>query len=579
MHARLVGMAVWAVSMVAAAQNLEVIVVPAVALDASAPHFAVNGRATIFKAIARGGNGSYLYEWDFDDDGTYDFSATTTNRYRLDARFTYPNQASDRLFQARVRVTSNAQVFTARYPVQVFTDVPTDPNAATARQLQVLRAIVIENALWFLHTQLSRSGNEADPLTGAQVTGTLANGTPHLNAAGALEALARNGHLAAFPPAAIGPIPRPAENAARWATDPFAEDAYRLLNGLLAGSQVVTVAAADEANDVGFYPTTTRTPIPGTDDGFGLLLGTYTGDQSNGGTMALLRALSFLKLKGYTAQVGDVNRVLGRSFEFLTQQYVDSVVWAQNEAGTLPGSWYYSPNANSDLPNELGMGAMEAVQALWAVDTYLRDDGVIVPNLARTRATSYVTQVFKPCPAGGSGISYFATAGANCDLAQTYLPFFLYAWGGAPGFSVTDSRLAHPGFSLLSNPTRGQLRTNYNSVLTFITNTFPNGQSSNNYGWDLGYVVAGDFGRTDGQADLFNMLHLMRATRAHEPEVATLGGQDFYRAFTRYLVNNQAAAGDFNWVYSLGVLARRQQRQRPWPDVAGGGGGPHPLSR
>ena len=40
------------------------------------------------------------------------------------------------------------------------------------------------------------------------------------------------------------------------------------------------------------------------------------------------------KLKGYTAQVGDANRVLGRSFEFLTQQYVDSVVWAQNEAGT-----------------------------------------------------------------------------------------------------------------------------------------------------------------------------------------------------------------------------------------------------
>src|SRR5688572_24441712 len=101
----------------AAAQNLEAIPVPHVALDASAPHFAYNGRATTFKAIARGGSTEWVVDWDFEGDGTWDNTRTVTNRYDLSARFTYPDQATSTTFTARVRVTSGAETATAEYPV------------------------------------------------------------------------------------------------------------------------------------------------------------------------------------------------------------------------------------------------------------------------------------------------------------------------------------------------------------------------------------------------------------------------------------------------------------------------------
>lgn len=552
MNARSVVLAAFTLAAVAQAQNLELIVVPAVPLDATAPHFAYNGHATTFKAIARGGNGAYTYEWDFTGDGIYDFSATTSNRYRLDTRFTYPNQAADVRFTAKVRVTSNGQTITALYPVQVFTDVPADPNAATPRQLQVMRAITIDDALWYLHGQLARSGNEADPLIGAQVTGTFpsASSIQNIMNGNYLEALVRNGRYAAFPPAYLGNMPDPVQNAARWATDPYAEDAMRVLNSLLANVSVVGVTAADEANDTGFYPTVTRTPLPGTDDGIGLLLGTAGAlDATLSGISALLRALAFSRLSGFVAQVGDANRVLGKPLELITQQLVDGLVWAQNDSGARLGSWYYTANTGNDLINELGIGTTDALQALWAVDTYMRNDGVIVPNLARARATAFMQATMRNCAEGGMGLPYFASVPTNCDLAQSFVPLFALGWGGANTFSATDTRLAFPSFFGL---TRGQLRTLYNSNLTFLTNTFPSGQVSNNLGWDLGYVVNGDFSRTDGQGVIANMLHLMRSARAVEPEVTSLGANDFYRSFTRYLVRNQANTGTVQWVYSLG---------------------------
>ena len=159
----------------AEAQNLRVLPVPWVATDATIPHQAYNGHATTFKAIARGGNGTYAVEWDFEGDGTYDVTFTRTNRYDLSTTFTYPVQATTTTFQARVRVTSNAQTVTGTYPVRVFADVPTDPNTASDRQLQVMRSVAVDDGLWYLHNQLTRSGNEEDALTGAQAIGSLAN--------------------------------------------------------------------------------------------------------------------------------------------------------------------------------------------------------------------------------------------------------------------------------------------------------------------------------------------------------------------------------------------------------------------
>lgn len=177
----------------ALAQSVRVIPVPVVSNDLTAPHAAYDGHATTFKAIARGGNGTWLVEWDFEGDGTFDSSRSTTDRYDLSERFTYPNVTSDTEFAAVVRVTSGSEVSLGTYRVHVFAGVPADPNLATARQLQVMRSVVIDDSLWFLHTQMTRSGNEADSLTGARATGSLNGPEPILAEGEFLEALAATG--------------------------------------------------------------------------------------------------------------------------------------------------------------------------------------------------------------------------------------------------------------------------------------------------------------------------------------------------------------------------------------------------
>ena len=544
MNALKVGL--WSVcfSAVSFAQGLQVIPVPWTALDPTVPHAAYNSHATTFKAIARGGNGTYLVEWDFNGDGVFDYSVSTTNRYNLSTRFTYPNQAFDLDMVATVRVTSNGETVVGAYPVHIYADVPANPASATARQLQVMRNVALDDGLWFLHNQLTRTGDETNVLTGATITAVLPVMTTMTSGA-FLEALGRNQHSPAFPPAYIGDQPNPMENAMRWATDPYAEDAARLVNGLLAAATVVGVAAADESNMVGFYPEVTATPIPGTDDGIGLYIGSTPGDQTTGWMANALRGLAVSHLTGYVAQVGDANRVLGRRLEFIIQQLVDGLVWAQNDGGSYPGSWYYTPNANADLMGEYTGGALEVSQALWLTEQAMKGSGVVVPNLAKARLVQYLSQVAIPCAQGGTGVAYFAGF-TTCDISlSAVLPISL-GWVGANGFSATDTRLAFPSYN---GRTRGQLRSLYDASLVYVANAF-GGSTSTTYGWDTGFVEAGDFSRVDGRGDHWSMLHWARAARAVEPELVTFGPNDYARLFTRYLVNNQATNGGWNWTYS-----------------------------
>ncbi len=531
----------------AEAQSLRVLPVPWVATDPTIPHQAYNGHATTFKAIARGGNGTYVVEWDFDGNGVYDFSATRSNRYDLSTTFTYPSQATTTTFQARVRVTSNAQVVTGIYPVRVFADVPLDPNAATDRQLQVMRSVAVDDALWYLHNQLTRSGNEEDALTGAQATGYISQADNTIrNAAtsGFLWSLSLNGHYAAFPPAYIGALPDAADNAARWANDPYAEDAMRVVNGLLLQATIVGVDAASESNLTGFYPEVQQEPIYGTDDGIGIWIGYNAGEQTIYPMGHAVSAFSVAHLGGFVAQVGDANRILGRRFEHVLQQMVDGLVWAQNEAGVV-GSWYYFPNNTSD---DLST-SLWGMTGLWHADEFARGQGVIVPNLVKARLAQYIQSNSNGCGAGITGGSY-TNVGTVCDFTLSAGHVLALGWVGANQFDAADTRVAFPSYNGI---TRGQLRALYNTSLQFINTNFAltsTGQNS----WNMGFVESGNFGRVDGRGNHYGMLHWQDAARAVEPEVVTFGpGNNWARAFSRYLINNQAANGSWNWTFSAAL--------------------------
>jgi PKD repeat protein len=528
----------------AEAQNLRVTPVPWVATDVTIPHQAYNGHATIFKAIARGGNGTYQYRWDFDGNGVYDQALqSTTNRYNLSASFTYPNQTTTTTFQAKLEVTSNGQTVVGTYPVRVFADVPSNPAVATDRQLQVMSSVATDNALWYLHNRMSRSGNEEDSLTGAQITGNIGEQST-ASAAGFLWTLSLNGHFAAWPAAYIGEMPNAAENTQRFRDDPYAEDAARLVNYLVGMGHVVNVAAADESNLTGFYPEVTREPIFGTDDGLGYYVGNSAVDETVYYHGHVLSALAVSRLQGFVSQVGDSTRILGRRYEYVIQQMTDAMVWHQSEAGVV-GSFFYTPNSASDDLSTTLWG----ITGLWHADEFGAAYGIIVPNLAKARLAQFVQSNRNNCPAGGTGGSYATSTDNNCDFGISAAHTLVLGWVFANQFNSADTRLAFPGYNSI---TRGNLRSWYDSSQTFITNTFSSVVAGSS-GWNQGFVVNGDFGRTDGQGCHYCMLHWQDAARSVEPEIVKFGANNWYRQFARYFINNQAGDGGWNWSISLGA--------------------------
>jgi MYXO-CTERM domain-containing protein len=533
----------------AEAQNLRVIPVPWVATDLTIPHQAYNGKATILKAVARGGNGTYTVEWDPEGDGSYNAALTrnTNNRYDLSASFTYPNHATTTTYQARVRVTSNNVSVVGTYPVRIFADVPADPNAASDRQLQVMRSVAVDNGLWYLHAQMTRSGEEEHALSGAQITGHLGNGTAQT--AGYLWALGLNGHFAAWGPAYIGEMRDPADNAARFANDPYGEDAARLINFLLNAATIVGVNAngrPDESNLTGFYPEITAEPIFGTDDGFGIHVGYSAGEQTIYPHGHVLSAFSVMGMQGYVAQVGDATRILGRRFEFILQQMVDAAVYAQNECGE-DGAWNYTPGGCTD---DLSTG-LWAITGLWHADEFARPMGVIVPNVAKVRIVEYIRRNANACPAGGTGGTYHTSSNGTCDFTTSAAHMLVLGWVGSNTFDVNDGRIAFPGYS---GTTRGQLRSQFNTSLTFIGNTFTTSATNGMHGcWNSAIVRDGNFGRTDGFGNHYAMLHWQDAARAVEPEVTAFGVHNWFRQFSRYLINNTLASGNWRWQYDNGT--------------------------
>ncbi len=530
----------------AEAQALRVIPVPWVATDVTIPHQAYNGKATIFKAVARGGTGSYRVEWDFLGDGfggAGDITFDTNNRYDLSRSFTYANQAVTTTFQAKIRVTSppgnpGAGSVVGTYPVRVFADVPANPANATDRQLQVMRSVATDNALWWLHQQMARTTSEEDALAGAQILGNVGG---IAQTAGFLWALGLNGHFAAWGPAYIGDMPNAADNTARFANDPYAEDAARLTNQLLNNMTVIPNVTSDgqpnESNLTGFYPEVNAEPIFGTDDNIGLYLADL---YPMGHSVA---ALSVSLMRGQVAQIGDVNRVLGRKMEFILQQLVDGLVWAQMESNQ-PGAWDYGPNSGTDDLSTTLWG----ITGLWHADEFAKDDGVIVPNFAKVRLVDYIRGNANGCPGGGTGGSYH-TSGTTCDYTVSAAHMLVLGWMGGNQYAANDPRIAFPGYS---GTTRGNLRTQFDSSLVYIGNIFTGSVSGTHGCWNSGVIGGGDFADVNGNGNHYAMLHWQDAARAVIPEQQNFGVHPWFKRYSQYLINNQlnppaANAGSWRW--------------------------------
>ena len=557
------------------------------------PHPAFNGSPTIFKAIARNCAAPIEYAWDFGN-GSSSGTQTTNNRYNLSFAFTYPNQVADVAFTAKIKLISCngaalAEHNEAVYPVMVYGSIffdradashanPVNNIDLTARPEYVANGVgrqwrkrmsdkAIEDGLWQLHNDfINRTGEGLATITANINAPTSAN--PQLAYAGiAMTAMQKRKHKAAYPPGTypVGDsVPYAnwlAENDHRYASDPYAEDLLRLLNYVLTQLTAVGVAAADEADDA-------KTPIPLTNDGVGL---SFSADTTAYHSGMAAEAIATSGLAGTAAQVGDANRVRGRSIEFLAQQITDFLVWHQNDGGSFPGGFFYTANANAqDASTSQWM-----YSALHAMDTAMSVHGVIVNDRAKSRLGTILR--ITPEPVGGKAVSrpYGSTA-------MAYRPEFNGCWS----FQLSAGPLVAMAMLGWNNPqwennngltpidpfigpvTRGQAYVGFRQIFDYIGDDWHGtGGNDCNFGWGRGQWEGGATGylREDTDWNLYSIqwaargLSAVNAVCVGEAEAQDgsgqcIGGsQDWKHQHTVLLVRRQQlSAAGATWVTTRG---------------------------
>jgi hypothetical protein len=375
-------------------QGLEVITVPWVPGNPNVPHDTYNGVSTNFMAIARGGNGTYFYEWDFNGDGTFDYSNTTTNPYDLSITSTYPVQASDRLFIARIRVTSGSETETAEYRVVV--------HEPATLEVKVNRSI--DNALWYLHTTMSRYSS------GGVEYGNFPGQT--LGATGmAAQAWAIQGHKV----------------NGNYSTNPYVEDLQRALNYCLSLTYTHAISMQPAGNP----------------DSNGNGIGLYSSFESPAyETGIVLMALANSGDPGMVADAGLPNTdVAGKSYRDIVQDIADLLSYAQNEADPYRGGWRYGPNSgSSDMSVTqwpvIGLEASEFnpdFSGLIAVPEWVKTelrDNFLIYDQASDGGFGYTSPSSSNVPRTGAGLACHAWVGLSERDApvQAAINFLNSAW-------------------------------------------------------------------------------------------------------------------------------------------------------
>lgn len=564
----------------ATAWSLEVVTVPVSAANPDVPHLAYNGHKTTLKAIARGFSSvaeaqSARFRWDTNSDGFFDdevdqvpgqcVSGTPegTTCYDLGKAITIPSQTTSERFNFTIRLTIPGQVDVfASYPVYVRADVPaqTDPSNngtalphyATDEQLEVMRAVAVDEALWYQHLNITnRAGS------GSGITGNIANAkyyALHAAAAAALLLYEKSGHLPAYPAwtySGASPAGFTAANDFRWNNDPYAEDGVRLFNYLLAGLSAAAIDTADEADDG-------TAPLAGTNDGVGLShhLGFESFSAWANGTLPLA-ALSYSGLAGTVAQTGNATYVQDRSIEYIVQQMVDYIVYAQIDTpGLHYGGWYYTPNDTIAFNHEDFIRGI--FMGLSAAHNGMGSAGVYVNNRVRNRAMSYfkynqdTTSKLALMESGRcSGMGYFAETGDTL-IALSYLDWSQY--------STADATVLTNDYA--GNPiTRGQARQMFNDYVNALGNRWLSFQvDCENWTSGLFYNDNGTnmtpYLRTDRMGNLHAMFGIAEGlgTLPNAADFSVVGNHNWKREFSTYLIRNQH--GDGHWLDSFWPIGR-----------------------
>jgi hypothetical protein len=544
-----------------------VIPVPFSQINPALPHPAHENARVTLKAIVRNAPcaGGYRVAWDvnlnnnFDDDVTRLVTPVGGTLYDIGSTFQVPVVPQDTRMPVGVRVRSTCANEPDAFGTFRLFVYDFDPNpdartwAQTPDQLTIMGQMAIQETLWFSHRA---STNRAGQGT-AGVRAQYGSFNYVINGPG-IWLFTNNGHQPAYPPGTINtfnvPLPNgwAAANDARWNTDPYAETALAFVNGALnAGTSTVAIAAgavaAEEANTCGFNANGTErmcNRVPGT----AAAAGAYTGGNSNnvyaqgmllGGMATVLPALAATRL-----QVGGL---AGRTWESFIQDMTDYLGYMQFDGGCALGGWLYTAaNGASACGNSDGSTSQWAYIGLESAEVNGAPFGVFVNNRHKYRIASNLVNN----QTGTGGSSY--RSGGSDNFQLTGGAFVGARWLGVHMFQRGDNTAAFPTYAInyVNNAayTRDRLRQAYDNYIAFTAAAWTsNSRYATSVGWhdrlwqDGDYLCSNPVGLYNAGrcGNTYAMYSHQKGYRTGSPELASVGGRDWFTQFTTYFMRAQ----------------------------------------
>ena len=344
------------------------------------PHDTWAGLEITLKGMARTTTGGALaYTWDFGD-GSAPEEGPVTDRYAIAARPTYADAPMDTIYTAWLTVTDTATGYadSCEYPVAVRRRTP-----------PVEVNVTIDEALWYLHTQMERNEDEDGTLLGG--------GRDPASTSMALLAFEVRGH----------------QLSGNWDEDPYVETVQRGFNDLFAQLQEQKLASQPA----------------GDPDANGNSIGLYMGSTLYYDGMFLM-ALAGSDVPDTVAETGGAS-VQGRAYRDIAQDVADFLVWAQTDSPDyMRGGWRYEANGNdSDMSvtqwPALGLLGVESADR-W--EHRSADWSVVVPEWAKIELRENFLRYVEDSDGGFGYVD--PTSGKN--LAKTGAGLALLAWVGEP---------------------------------------------------------------------------------------------------------------------------------------------------
>jgi len=440
----------------------------------------------------------------------------------------------------------------------------------TDETLAIKRQVAVNDGLWYLHKQLSRSGTAETVSIKAYVPNKSATEEYQVASTSAfLWGLSQNGHLAAYPPGTYvhgngsDVLPLPADwhedNDFRYNNDPYAEDAARLLNYIVGCSYSSYTPRSGVEGDDG------RTPIPGTNNSSSVFKNT------NYVASHILGALSTSGMAYTTCQVGTTCN--NRTIRWMCQEIVDAICHTQNYAGKSPLYNVYQPGG---FPYSIASGdgnsyatlTMWTTIALEAADIAMSEHGVIVNKQCKYTLAEHLynnPKVSADVSLDGSG--RYITEHTSYDGKSPHYTGGLVAghgWLKVHELPNTDAK----SFSTQSSRTNKQLRTRLNSALKFLAWRWHD-NSGTHRAWQ-GMNWDSPMARYDGLQmgnpyAHYSMQKGFRALEGYGEVLKDLAGNDllpgyyptagpfpdtdriqWFRDYSMYYINNQEVGGGTN---------------------------------